>query len=215
MVAAAVRAASAAPWRSTPATWSLPSWPGPPATRSRRSITFSMPSTGTARRWPSGEPGAMPRRRSMAGSLPIEARPERCRRTPGPSARTPLLPHNPCGPPDMTPGRQGRQEVQGPGTALWRAGSYNISTAAGRLEVEGIVRPPFGIEERTDRETGSRSWAVTHLPSGLAVVTRIRARAVGPGVHGPDHRAGRLGRPGYQRHARAEGADPHRPGPSL
>ena len=78
----------------------------------------------------------------------------------------------------MTPGGQDGREVQGPGTARWRARSYNIITAAGRLEVEGIVRSPFGIDERTDGETGSRSWAVTHLPSGLAVVVRIRARAV-------------------------------------
>ena len=70
------------------------------------------------------------------------------------------------------------QEVQGLGTAGWRAESFTNITAAGQLEVEGFVRSPFGIDERVDGETGSRSWAVTHLPSGLAVVTRIRARAV-------------------------------------
>ncbi|QQP93821.1 hypothetical protein IGS68_34415 (plasmid) [Skermanella sp. TT6] len=78
----------------------------------------------------------------------------------------------------MTPGGQDGRDVQGPETADWRAGSYNIITAAGRLEVEGIVRSPFGIDERADGEPGSRSWAVTHLPSGLAIVTRIRAWAV-------------------------------------
>src|SRR5687768_9454988 len=46
------------------------------------------------------------------------------------------------------------------------------------LEVDGIVRPPFGIDQRATDETGNRSWVVTHLPSGLAVVSRVRALAV-------------------------------------
>ena len=47
-----------------------------------------------------------------------------------------------------------------------------------RWQVDGIVRPPFGIDQRATDETGNRSWGVTHLPSGLAVVSRVRALAV-------------------------------------
>ena len=60
----------------------------------------------------------------------------------------------------------------------WSAATFRISTADGWLEVDGIVRPPFGIDQRATDETGNRSWGVTHLPSGLAVVSRVRALAV-------------------------------------
>jgi phage-related minor tail protein len=60
----------------------------------------------------------------------------------------------------------------------WSAASFRISTADGWLEVDGIVRSPFGIDQRATDETGDRSWFVTHLPSGLAVVSQVRALAV-------------------------------------
>ena len=60
----------------------------------------------------------------------------------------------------------------------WSAATFRISTADGWLEVDGIVRSPFGIDQRATDETGNRSWFVTHLPSGLAVVSRARALAV-------------------------------------
>jgi hypothetical protein len=47
-----------------------------------------------------------------------------------------------------------------------------------RWQVDGIVRPPFGIDQRATDQTGNRSWFVTHLPSGLAVVSQVRALAV-------------------------------------
>jgi hypothetical protein len=62
--------------------------------------------------------------------------------------------------------------------AGWSAASFRISAADGWLDVDGIVRPPFGIDQRVGDEAGTRSWFVTHLPSGLAVVTGIRALAV-------------------------------------
>jgi hypothetical protein len=78
----------------------------------------------------------------------------------------------------MTQGRQDERSARGVAAAGWHAGSFTISTAAGRLEVDGIVRPPFGIDERSDDKLGGRSWVVTHLPSGLAVVTRVSVLAV-------------------------------------
>src|SRR3954464_10322326 len=77
--------------------------------------------------------------------------------------------------------KQSRQNEQGTRvltTGGWRAASFRISTADNWLEVDGIVRPPFGIDQRANDETGNRSWVVTHLPSGLAVVSRARALAV-------------------------------------
>jgi hypothetical protein len=64
----------------------------------------------------------------------------------------------------MTPGRQDKLTARGLAASGWRAGSFTISTAAGRLEVDGIVRQPFGIDERSDDGLGGRSWVVTHLP---------------------------------------------------
>ena len=81
----------------------------------------------------------------------------------------------------MHPGM--KQSLQNEGAqalaaAGWSATSFRIRTADGWLEVGGIVRPPFGIDQRATGETGNRSWSVTHLPSGLAVVSQVRALAV-------------------------------------
>ena len=83
----------------------------------------------------------------------------------------------------MHPGlKRSRRNEQGTPPALaatgWSAASFRISTADNWLEVDGIVRPPFGIDQRATAETGNGSWVVTHLPSGLAVVSRVRALAV-------------------------------------
>ena len=39
----------------------------------------------------------------------------------------------------------------------WSAASFRISTADNWLEVDGIVRPPFGIDQRATDETGNGS----------------------------------------------------------
>ena len=46
----------------------------------------------------------------------------------------------------------------------WSAPSFRISSADGWLEVDGIARPPFGIDRRASDGTGNRSWFLTHLP---------------------------------------------------
>jgi hypothetical protein len=74
--------------------------------------------------------------------------------------------------PDMLP------DSQAPQASGWRAASFAISTPQGRLNVDGIVRSPFGIDQRTIDEAGTRGWSVTHLPSGLAVVRQIKMLAV-------------------------------------
>jgi len=74
---------------------------------------------------------------------------------------------HPAMPPDS-------QAVQAPG---WRAASFAISTPQGRLTVDGIVRSPFGIDQRIIDEAGTRGWSVTHLPSGLAVGRQIKVLA--------------------------------------
>ena len=74
--------------------------------------------------------------------------------------------------PDMLP------DNQAPQASGWRAASFAISTPQGRLDVDGIVRSPFGIDQRTIDEAGTRGWSVTHLPSGLAVVRQIKVLAV-------------------------------------
>ena len=74
--------------------------------------------------------------------------------------------------PDMLP------DSQAPQASGWRAASFAISTPQGRLTVDGIVQSPFGIDQRTIDETGTRGWSVTHLPSGLAVVRQIKVLAV-------------------------------------
>ena len=73
---------------------------------------------------------------------------------------------------DMLPDSQAAQ------ASGWRAASFAISTPQGRLDVDGIVRSPFGIDQRTIDEAGTRGWSVTHLPSGLAVVRQIKVLAV-------------------------------------
>jgi hypothetical protein len=74
--------------------------------------------------------------------------------------------------PDMLP------DNQAPQASGWRAASFAISTPQGRLDVDGIVRSPFGIDQRTIDKTGAKGWSVTHLPSGLAVVRQIKVLAV-------------------------------------
>ena len=78
----------------------------------------------------------------------------------------------------MKQSRQNEQGTQALAAAGWRASSFRISTADGWLEVDGIVRPPFGIDQRATDEAGNRNWFVTHLPSGLAVVSQIRELVV-------------------------------------
>ena len=80
--------------------------------------------------------------------------------------------------PGMKQTRRNEQGTQALVAAGWSAASFRIRTADGWLEVDGIVRPPFGIDQRATDETGNRSWFVTHLPSGLAVVSQVRALAV-------------------------------------
>ena len=64
--------------------------------------------------------------------------------------------------------KRSRRNEQGTPPALaamgWSAASFRISTADNWLEVDGIVRPPFGIDQRAIDETGNGSWVVTHLP---------------------------------------------------
>jgi hypothetical protein len=82
--------------------------------------------------------------------------------------------------------KRSRWNEQGKPLALaamgWSAASFRISTADNWLEVDGIVRPPFGIDQRATDQTGDRSWFVTHLPSGLAVVSQVRVLAVAVGL---------------------------------
>ena len=74
--------------------------------------------------------------------------------------------------PDMLPDRQAPQ------ASGWRAASFAINTPQGRLDVDGIVRSPFGIAQLTMDEKGTKGWSLTHLPSGLAVVRQIKVLAV-------------------------------------
>ena len=66
--------------------------------------------------------------------------------------------------PGMKQTRRNEQGTQALVAAGWSAASFRIRTAAGWLEVDGIVRSPFGIDRRATDETGNRSWFVTHLP---------------------------------------------------
>lgn len=79
---------------------------------------------------------------------------------------------------DMKQTRQNKQDGQEAVPTGWSAASFRISTADGWLEVDGLVRPPFGIDQRVAGEAETLSWFVTHLPSGLAVVSQVRERAV-------------------------------------
>ena len=78
----------------------------------------------------------------------------------------------------MKPTKRNEQGAQALGAAGWSAASFRIRTADGWFEVDGIVHPPFGIDQRATDQTGNRSWFVTHLPSGLAVVSQVTAVAV-------------------------------------
>src|SRR3954454_19663098 len=69
-------------------------------------------------------------------------------------------------------------DSQAPQASGWRAASFAISTPQGQLTVDGIVRSPFGVDQRTIDEAGTRGWSVTHLPSGFAVVRQIKVLAV-------------------------------------
>jgi hypothetical protein len=69
-------------------------------------------------------------------------------------------------------------DSQAPQASGWRAASFTISTPQGRVDVNGVARSPFGIDQRTIDEAGTRGWSVTHLPSGLAVVREIKVLAV-------------------------------------
>jgi hypothetical protein len=82
----------------------------------------------------------------------------------------------------MKQSRQNEQGTQVLAAAGWSAASFRISTADGWLEVDGIVRPPFRIDQRATDESGNRSWFVTHLQSGLAVVSQVRVLAVAVGL---------------------------------
>jgi hypothetical protein len=42
----------------------------------------------------------------------------------------------------------------------------------GWLDVDGVVRPPFGIDQRFIDQTGNTGWVVTHLSFGLTVVAK-------------------------------------------
>ena len=74
--------------------------------------------------------------------------------------------------------KQNTQRAEGPVPPGWTTASFRIHTVDGWLDVDGIVRPPFGIDQRSIDQTGNTGWIVTHLPSGLAVVTQVRALAV-------------------------------------
>jgi hypothetical protein len=114
----------------------------------------------------------------------------------------------------MKRSRRNEQGVQALAAMGWSAASFRIRTADGWLEVDGIVRPPFGIDQRATDETGNGSWVVTHLPSGLAVVSRVRALAVALAL--ADRIAAlTLGGPEHQRHARVERASSGSPQPGL
>ena len=62
----------------------------------------------------------------------------------------------------------------------WSAASFRISTADGWLEVDGIVRPPFGIDQRAIDETGNRSWFVrgAAVSGGWPDAVGARARRI-------------------------------------
>ena len=98
----------------------------------------------------------------------------------------------------------------GAGGDGWSAPSFRISSADGWLEVDGIARPPFGIDRRASDGTGNRSWFLTHLPG-----RSLAGQDVGgsPRVDGSDRRVDRLGCPRHRRHAGAERAGPGSPEP--
>jgi hypothetical protein len=74
--------------------------------------------------------------------------------------------------------KQNTQRAEGPVPPGWTTASFRIHTVDGWLDVDGIVRPPFGIDQRSIDQAGNTGWIVTHLPSGLTVVTQVRAVAL-------------------------------------
>jgi hypothetical protein len=66
--------------------------------------------------------------------------------------------------PGMKQSQQNEQVTPVLAAAGWRAASFRIRTADGWLQVDGIVRPPFDIDQRATDKTGNRSWFMTHLP---------------------------------------------------
>jgi hypothetical protein len=56
----------------------------------------------------------------------------------------------------MTPDRPSEADQRGRAFG-WRTGSFTISTAAGRIEVDWIVPPPFGTDEGPDDEVEGSS----------------------------------------------------------
>ena len=74
--------------------------------------------------------------------------------------------------------KQNTQRAEGPVPPGWTTASFRIHTVDGWLDVDGIVRPPFGIDQRSIDQAGNTGWIVTHLPSGLTVVIQVRALAV-------------------------------------
>ena len=60
--------------------------------------------------------------------------------------------------------KQNTQRAEGPVPPGWTTASFRIHTVDGWLDVDGIVRPPFGIDQRSIDQTGNRSWFMTHLP---------------------------------------------------
>jgi hypothetical protein len=78
----------------------------------------------------------------------------------------------------MKQSRRNKQRTERQAPAGWRAASFQISTTDGWLEVDGMVRQHFGVDQRAADEAGNGSWFVTHLPSGRAVVTQVRVLTV-------------------------------------
>src|SRR3954451_20121098 len=103
-------------------------------------------------------------------------------------------------------------DSQAPQASGWRAASFAISTPQGRLTVDGIVRSPFGVDQRTIDEAETRGWSVTHLPCGGPA---DQGAGGGSRVRRPDRRTDRLDGSGNRRHAGVAGAGPDSPGQSL
>jgi hypothetical protein len=57
----------------------------------------------------------------------------------------------------------------------WAPGKFSILTPDGMTEMEGFIRPPFGVDRRSANAASESFWVVTHLPTGRALQTRIEA----------------------------------------
>jgi hypothetical protein len=64
------------------------------------------------------------------------------------------VPERVCNPAAM--GHTMLPDSQTPQASGWRAASFAISTPQGWLDVDGIIRSPFGIDQRTIDEAGTR-----------------------------------------------------------